>query len=1097
MQANVIDTSVQPPDAVAPTSAVAPADASEMEATPTGVTHAPVTPNGQAIVQPRSNAATGDPVAVMLPAQSGADLNPDTGRLTFTRTGLAQTPALLTEPGSLQPRALNNGSPVLVASAAVAGGASLGTAVDAVLAGGRAASFALGVLEGGLVVLLTGGILAAMAQPAGENPHWEHLMFGGFDRFFGGLRSTVSDKGGDTAAIDQYQRLFDGLRAQGRFSEAGQVFDSFVTKLGSAAFGTWSDAIKDVGRQQLARESEQRSAQTPAPTRTTPTPTAPAVQAPARQASPPTVDAARDRQVTTFNAVMDSARQAQVRLLGLAQQRQQAWNSLQSNFTKFYHQAAGGRSAANSLASTLTDIDANIKKLQAIYRDANEPVSALKAASSRLQQLVGTASPQDFSAELSGASAVATASTNGDILRSSWSLENTQAQSWLSDRSSGAWNYVHQLVQTANAVVLPMLPFRPYNATQSVVNAFHMADARLQEITRNNLEQQAAATSRQTPAAPSATVPPAQTAVTPTAPNVPTAPAAPTLTAATATPSAATTAAPASSSATATPDQVTAYWNPITRTVSQQHTSDSDMRLIAVDRLPGTGEPFDVWINPTTNQVSFNDPRDGQSVHMSGEINRPEAGGSNPGGRAGRNIGDVYIGVRNMHVYPPPNGGGPQRPNLASILLTLGSIGSALWFADMQLDQVSSPQIDLSATRTTNAALIAQTGPSTPVPLATQRRNQIWSNYLDAAMAALRNVHQTGIYARVSEALGHPVPRLTTTDLDRLQAAVDRFKAGLSSAPALSVSDRQLVSLQFQPPFTLSDKLKNEAVTTAFGLANSLAATDTQSLAQRKFGDGTQATQTPDLQRLLNPVQPDLKAELAKPAMQPYVGQVGALTDSLNATFPRANLNFDRAEGVVSARPGQPPALPPEFVRPSYANQPELARADQLKVANAFSTLQGLQQQLITLSNELPSRVGLLPQSAVGPRAALTHLQRQVDTLLRQVQIALGEAGERLKALNTIVGQTPTTPEPLPTFDTPAPRVTPPAVTPPDAPSGSTAPANESNPIPTVPPAPSGIPTAPPTTTPATPEGDASQSSTQARDRLASIQLLSSLPLRA
>ena len=168
---------------------------------------------------------------------------------------------------TLQPRQALR--PVLLADAAVAVPAGrLAGGVDLVLAGGRLTAFVLGALEASLGLLAGGGAFLAFMPPAGESPATEALKTKGFEGFFKTVRDGAGQSRGGTEALDQAQRLFDGLRKAGRFAEAGQVFDGIVRGLGPSVLGTSGvDVARYAGRTMLAREdaSRQRARGGPVP----------------------------------------------------------------------------------------------------------------------------------------------------------------------------------------------------------------------------------------------------------------------------------------------------------------------------------------------------------------------------------------------------------------------------------------------------------------------------------------------------------------------------------------------------------------------------------------------------------------------------------------------------------------------------------------------------------------------------------------------------------------------------------------------------------------------------------------------------------------
>ena len=115
--------------------------------------------------------------------------------------------------------------------------ALLSQGVNAVLNSGKALAFVAGALEGALALAAGGGAFLAFMPSAGGHGAPEALKLRGFDAFFDKATRLIADRGSDTKPLEQARLLFNGLRRQGRFGEAAQVFDLVLKGLGPQLLG--------------------------------------------------------------------------------------------------------------------------------------------------------------------------------------------------------------------------------------------------------------------------------------------------------------------------------------------------------------------------------------------------------------------------------------------------------------------------------------------------------------------------------------------------------------------------------------------------------------------------------------------------------------------------------------------------------------------------------------------------------------------------------------------------------------------------------------------------------------------------------------------
>ena len=263
---------------------------------------------------------------------------------------------------------------------------ALAQGVNMVLNGGKALAFVGGAIEGALALAVAGIVLNSFAPPAGESAHFESLKFQGFGGFFKGVRQDLQGKGADTQALDQAERLFNGLREQGRGAEAGKVFDSVVTALGPNVLGeNGGEVVRHAGQAMLAKEqAAQRSATTPlTPPSVKLAPSSlPGLQVgPAPEITRPLKPATPLKPAKPEPSLSSSPAKSQVRVEGGAQRPAKAGNR---------------------------EVEALLKQQAAANRPANEAM---------LSSMVGATSPADLKREIQGIDKLLTTAGNGNIYK--------------------------------------------------------------------------------------------------------------------------------------------------------------------------------------------------------------------------------------------------------------------------------------------------------------------------------------------------------------------------------------------------------------------------------------------------------------------------------------------------------------------------------------------------------------------------------------------------------------------------------------------------------------------------------------------------------
>ncbi|MFN7644347.1 MAG: hypothetical protein ACK5PW_14905 [Burkholderiales bacterium] len=161
------------------------------------------------------------------------------------------------------------------------------------------------------------------------------------------------------------------------------LFDLFELRAGSTGGA-------DQGRLAAARGILARSRPSRAAGRHQAVPAPPSAAAPgptAGAASRPGIDPAVAAARTRLKAVQTQAGERNQQVV--AQQRTAAagWDAAQESLARFYWQAAGQRAAQPALRGALGEVEARLQALRTVYRQANAPVAALKAARQQLGQI--------------------------------------------------------------------------------------------------------------------------------------------------------------------------------------------------------------------------------------------------------------------------------------------------------------------------------------------------------------------------------------------------------------------------------------------------------------------------------------------------------------------------------------------------------------------------------------------------------------------------------------------------------------------------------------------------------------------------------------